>query len=148
VFLGDVGSYFAGSWLAMLVVVALVAHVPVEAAIAPMALFVADAGVTLVRRIATGQSWRTAHRDHVYQHLFDTGWSQVAIVGVVVTAAGACSALGWVSLVGSTPARVVADLGVAVILLVYLSLPGLANRRAHGHVARSTHAFDGGEEGA
>ena len=147
VFLGDVGSYFAGSWLAMLVVVALVARVPLEAAIAPMALFAADAGATLARRIATGQSWRTAHRDHVYQRLFDSGWSQVAVVCLVVTAVGACSALGWVSLVGSATARAVADLGVVVILLVYLSLPSLANRRAHGDVGRSTNALDR-EEGA
>jgi UDP-GlcNAc:undecaprenyl-phosphate/decaprenyl-phosphate GlcNAc-1-phosphate transferase len=128
VFLGDVGSYFAGAWQAVLVIIAVVAQVPPEAAIAPMALFATDAGVTLVRRVASGQPWQTAHRDHVYQRLFDLGWSQVAITSMVGGAVAACAALGAVSLGGAPVARALADVAIVAILLGYLSIPRLVSR--------------------
>jgi UDP-N-acetylmuramyl pentapeptide phosphotransferase/UDP-N-acetylglucosamine-1-phosphate transferase len=128
VFLGDVGSYFAGAWMAVLVIIALVARVPPEAAVAPIALFATDAGMTLMRRLIRGRSWRTAHREHVYQRLVDGGWSQVATTGMVSLAIAACSGLGWIVLVAPVGDRLVADFGIVLLLLGYLFLPRMSGR--------------------
>jgi UDP-N-acetylmuramyl pentapeptide phosphotransferase/UDP-N-acetylglucosamine-1-phosphate transferase len=81
-FLGDLGSYFLGAWLATLAVVLLRGGVPLEAALAPTVPYLADSGVTLVRRIAAG-SWATPHRDHSYQRLVQLGWSHARTTGLV-----------------------------------------------------------------
>src|SRR5262249_3675175 len=51
VFLGDVGSYFFGGWLAVLAVASLSWGLTVEMALAPLLLYACDTGVTLLRRI-------------------------------------------------------------------------------------------------
>src|SRR5207248_843948 len=70
-FLGDVGSYSFGASLAILLVVGLRAGLPFEAVFAPVALCVADTGVTLVRRVRGGRRWDAPHREHVYQRLVE-----------------------------------------------------------------------------
>ena len=69
VFLGDVGSYALGAALAVLAVVGLRAGIAPEAVLAPLSLYVADTGATLVRRFRRGEPWYRPHRDHVYQQL-------------------------------------------------------------------------------
>jgi Fuc2NAc and GlcNAc transferase len=70
IFLGDVGSGFLGFWLAAF---AIALHVSgllsIWCSLILGMLFIADATVTLVRRIATGQKWYEAHCSHAYQHL-------------------------------------------------------------------------------
>ncbi|MHB8524267.1 MAG: hypothetical protein ACYDH9_26405 [Limisphaerales bacterium] len=57
--------------------------------------FILDTGITLVRRIITGQRWYAAHREHFYQrlvrsgksHAFVTGWElglQGTILGLMI----------------------------------------------------------------
>ena len=48
----------------------------------------ADATLTLVRRIATGEPFWQAHRSHFYQRACDMGFSVPAIVGRVSTTKG------------------------------------------------------------
>jgi len=129
VFLGDVGSYFAGAWLAVLVVIGIRASIPVEAMVAPVALYVADTGVTLAQRVHRHEPWNQGHRQHAYQRLVDLGWSHTQTTGLVFTLVALCSALGSVSLLGSVPARVAADCGVVVLVAGYLVLPGLIAHR-------------------
>ena len=50
-FLGDVGSYFIGSWIATMVVIGLQASIPLEAMLGPVMLYVADTGLTLMGRV-------------------------------------------------------------------------------------------------
>ena len=49
--------------------------VPPEAALGPLALYLADTAWTLQRRIRAGERWLEAHRTHAYQRLCDVGWS-------------------------------------------------------------------------
>jgi UDP-GlcNAc:undecaprenyl-phosphate GlcNAc-1-phosphate transferase len=127
-FLGDVGSYFFGALLATLAVLLLRGGVPLEAALAPTVLYLADTGVTLVRRIAAGY-WVTPHRDHVYQRLVQLGWSHARTTGLVAAVIAGCSLLGAVSLSGVVPARTAADATIGVVVAAYLSLPALLLRR-------------------
>lgn len=66
VFLGDVGSIPLGFVLGFVLILLWRAGHPVAALLLP-ALFVADATLTLVRRVAQGHRPWHAHRDHAYQ---------------------------------------------------------------------------------
>jgi UDP-N-acetylmuramyl pentapeptide phosphotransferase/UDP-N-acetylglucosamine-1-phosphate transferase len=136
VFLGDVGSYFAGAWLAVLVVIGLRGSIPVEAMVAPVTLYVADTGMTLARRVHRHEAWYKGHRQHTYQRLVERGWSHTQTTSLVFILVALCSALGSVSLVGSVPLRVAADGGVAVLVAGYLILPGLLERRQSAALQR------------
>lgn len=122
-FLGDVGSYFLGAWLAAVALLGLRAGVAPEAVLAPVGLYVADTGATLVRRIARGESWYLPHRDHAYQRLADAGWSHVRTSLFVAACVAACGMLGTVSLGDSVLARVLADLAIAGVVGGYLISP-------------------------
>jgi UDP-GlcNAc:undecaprenyl-phosphate GlcNAc-1-phosphate transferase len=127
-FLGDVGSYLLGAWVAVLVVVAVTHHVPLEAALAPQALFVADAGWTLADRIWRGDNWAEAHRNHVYQQLHQLGWSHRKVTSLMALLMATTAALGAVSLTGFVALRAVADTTVIALLLGYLASPALLRR--------------------
>lgn len=125
VFLGDVGSYFIGTWLAITALIALIWATPVEAVLAPFVIYLADTAVTLVDRVRRGEDWRRSHRDHVYQQLVDGGWTH-ARTALTVTAFSAVSALlGLVSLTTSLGARVLADGAIFAVVVAYLFLPRL-----------------------
>jgi UDP-N-acetylmuramyl pentapeptide phosphotransferase/UDP-N-acetylglucosamine-1-phosphate transferase len=124
-FLGDVGSYFIGAWLAAVAVVALRARIPFEAAVAPLAVFAFDTATTLAWRVARGERWYEAHRDHAYQRLIRGGWSHSATTGAATVAMTACALLGAVSLTGSMPLRVAADAALVAVLAGYVAAPAL-----------------------
>lgn len=70
IFMGDVGSGFLGFTLAACALA--MSHdrqVAVEVSLILGGVFVVDASVTLIRRIARGDRWFEAHRTHAYQHL-------------------------------------------------------------------------------
>ena len=75
VFLGDTGSYFFGGWLGAMAVLGVALGLTPEAVVAPLAVFLADTGSTLVRRVRQRKPWYSAHREHVYQGLILHGWS-------------------------------------------------------------------------
>lgn len=129
-FLGDVGSYFLGGWLAVAAIVGLRAGIAPEAVLAPLSVFVADAGVTLVQRVRRHQPWAQAHREHAYQRLAQAGWSHTQTTLVVGSAMVATSALGALSLSTTLAVRLAGDAGVVVVLAGYLSLPARLARRA------------------
>ena len=122
-FLGDVGSYLIGAWLAAVAVLGLRSGVQPEAVLAPLTLYVADTGTTLLRRVANGERWYLPHRDHAYQRLGDAGWSHVQASAFVAVCIGACSGLGAVSLGDSVLARVAADTAIAGVITAYLVYP-------------------------
>jgi UDP-GlcNAc:undecaprenyl-phosphate GlcNAc-1-phosphate transferase len=129
-FLGDVGSYFIGAWLAAAAVLGLRGGVPLEAVLAPLALYVADTGLTLLRRVVRGERWYLPHRDHTYQRLGDVGWSHVRVTAFVALCVAACGALGSVSLGDSGVARVAADVAIVGVVGAYLSAPKWLGRNA------------------
>jgi UDP-N-acetylmuramyl pentapeptide phosphotransferase/UDP-N-acetylglucosamine-1-phosphate transferase len=128
-FLGDVGSYFLGAWSAAVVVLGLRAGLPPEAILAPVSLYLADTITTIVRRIRTGEPWYLPHRRHAYQQLVQLGWSHTRTTLSLAAIMATCCALGVVSLATSLPARVASDIGLFVILGVYVSSPGIIARR-------------------
>jgi UDP-GlcNAc:undecaprenyl-phosphate/decaprenyl-phosphate GlcNAc-1-phosphate transferase len=126
-FLGDSGSYFIGGWQAALVIVGLRHGLPPEAVGAPLAIYLADTGTTLIRRVAAGDVWHQPHREHAYQRLIRQGWTHVQTTALVGIFVAACSALGHVAT--SRPLlRTIADALQVLVVLLYLALPRLTQR--------------------
>jgi UDP-N-acetylmuramyl pentapeptide phosphotransferase/UDP-N-acetylglucosamine-1-phosphate transferase len=142
VFLGDVGAYGLGGLLGALAAYGMLHGVPAEAAIAPLALYLADTGWTLTRRVCRGEAWYRPHRTHAYQRLTDVGWSHQRVTVVTTTiSAGVCVCAITASLSG-VMGRTTLDLLSIVILAVYLAAPSLLTTRPHRqpHEERSIHA--------
>ena len=109
VFLGDVGSYALGAALAVLAARAVLRGVPVEAVLGPLALYLADTGWTLQRRIRAGEPWLQSHRTHIYQQWCDAGWSHQEVTLLTAALTILLTLLGAVSLAGDLMLRVAAD---------------------------------------
>ena len=124
VFLGDVGSYGLGSALAVLAAYAFLHGIPVEAAVAPLALYLTDTSWTLLRRIRARQRWHD-HRAHIYQRWCDLGWSHQRVTAVTATGTILLIMLGTGSLMGSHEVRILADTGGVGVLATYLLSPAL-----------------------
>ena len=132
VFLGDVGSYALGGALGLLVVVAVGRGVPVEIAVAPVALHLVDTGTTLARRYRAGEDWLRPHRSHVYQRLCDRGWSHRQVAGgtaLVSAAVVLCTVTPQVVAGAAGAARVLGGLAAAVLLAAYVAAPGFLRVR-------------------
>jgi UDP-GlcNAc:undecaprenyl-phosphate GlcNAc-1-phosphate transferase len=128
VFLGDVGSYSLGAALAVLAADAVLRGVPVEAALGPLALYLADTAWTLQRRVRAGEPWLQAHRTHVYQRWCDAGWSHQEITLLTGSLTILLTLLGTASLTRDLPARAAADLIGIAVLAAYLCSPALFRR--------------------
>ncbi len=83
VFMGDVGSGFAG-FLVFVLIALLCVRVPLALwpALLLCSSFAADAGFTLAWRMWRGKRWYNAHREHVYQWLVRCGWTHAQTVGL------------------------------------------------------------------
>ena len=130
VFLGDAGSYALGAALATLAAYAVLQGIPVEAALGPLVLYIADTAWTLQRRIRAGEAWLEPHRTHVYQQWCDVGWSHQRVTVVASATTIVLSLLGAASLAGSPFLRAAADLAGTAVVLAYLRSPALLPRRA------------------
>jgi UDP-GlcNAc:undecaprenyl-phosphate GlcNAc-1-phosphate transferase len=128
VFLGDAGSYGLGVALALLAAWCVIHHIPLEAALAPLALYLADTGWTLQRRVRAGERVFEAHRTHAYQQLCDVGWSHQRVTMATAAVTAAVCLFGAASLTGHPALRVGADLAAAVLLAVYLRSPVVFGR--------------------
>jgi UDP-GlcNAc:undecaprenyl-phosphate/decaprenyl-phosphate GlcNAc-1-phosphate transferase len=125
VFLGDAGSYGLGIALAVLAVYSVMHRFPPEAALAPLALYLADTGWTLQRRIRAGERIFEAHRTHTYQQLCDVGWSHQKVTVTTAAVTATISLLGAASLTGHPALRAGADLATIGLLGLYLRAPRL-----------------------
>jgi UDP-N-acetylmuramyl pentapeptide phosphotransferase/UDP-N-acetylglucosamine-1-phosphate transferase len=81
-FLGDVGSLPIGLLLGWLLVVLAGAGHFTAALLLPL-YYLADATITLLRRLANGEPILQAHRSHFYQRAMDGGFSIYQVVGRV-----------------------------------------------------------------
>jgi hypothetical protein len=77
--------------------------------------FFVDASLTLVRRIARGEDFWKAHRDHYYQRLIRSGWShrRTAVCEYLVMA---CSALLALVMLDWSPYAQYVGLGMAAVM--------------------------------
>jgi UDP-N-acetylmuramyl pentapeptide phosphotransferase/UDP-N-acetylglucosamine-1-phosphate transferase len=82
IFLGDVGSLPIGLLLGWCLL-QLAWHQQVTAALLLPLYYLADATLTLLRRIARGEPFWTGHRLHFYQRATDNGLSVVGVVSAV-----------------------------------------------------------------
>jgi UDP-N-acetylmuramyl pentapeptide phosphotransferase/UDP-N-acetylglucosamine-1-phosphate transferase len=82
IFLGDVGSLPIGLLFAWLLVL-LAGDGHLAAALLLPLYYLADATLTLLRRVKNGEPFWQAHRTHFYQRATDHGWSVMQIVSHV-----------------------------------------------------------------
>lgn len=130
VFLGDVGSYFFGAALGALVLIGLRAGVPLVAVVAPLLLPLADTGTTLLGRLVRGEPWHLPHRGHTYQRLVQLGWSHVRTTSTVGALLGTCVSIGVLASLTGTAVQALAFAVMVAVVVAYLMLPRLCERRA------------------
>jgi UDP-N-acetylmuramyl pentapeptide phosphotransferase/UDP-N-acetylglucosamine-1-phosphate transferase len=85
IFMGDVGSAFLGFTFAGWAVISSKTKtnvLPFGAWVVVLAPFIFDTIITLVSRVARGQRWYEAHREHFYQRLIRGGWSHLAVTSL------------------------------------------------------------------
>jgi len=125
VFLGDVGSYALGAWIAALAIAAVTVSIPLDAVLAPIAIFLYDTGLTLVRRVSAGEGVLTPHRRHIYQQIVQGGWSHTATTLYVALLTFACGGFGLLAATGGLTAHLGADIAIVGLLALYTSSPAL-----------------------
>lgn len=124
VFLGDVGSIPLGALLGWALLAAAANGQWAVATILP-AYYLADATITLVRRLLSGSNVLQAHREHFYQRAIQNGRghakvaiaitiANVALVGHAVIATRIAEAYAWLAVVSA--AFVVAGLLTWMVL--------------------------------
>jgi UDP-N-acetylmuramyl pentapeptide phosphotransferase/UDP-N-acetylglucosamine-1-phosphate transferase len=79
VFLGDVGSLPIGLLLGWCLLQLAYSHQFVAALLLPL-YYLADATLTLLRRLLRGEKFWTAHRSHYYQRATDNGFTVIGVV--------------------------------------------------------------------
>jgi UDP-N-acetylmuramyl pentapeptide phosphotransferase/UDP-N-acetylglucosamine-1-phosphate transferase len=127
VFLGDVGSVPLGYLLGFLLLGTAASGAWKIALILPL-YFLADATITLLRRLARGERVWQAHRQHFYQRAVRRGLGHAAVVRRVIVADLMLIGLGWAAENGwGIPALVLAT---AVVLALLASLAGGWRRAA------------------
>lgn len=116
IFMGDVGSYCLGFLIAAFAIVGDIWYdVPVGLWVILYALFWFDATLTLLRRLYLKQHWATAHRDHAYQRLLQSGFSHAQVLGMTSIVNVMLVALAlWGFYV---PAKLIWAMALAVVLV-------------------------------
>jgi UDP-GlcNAc:undecaprenyl-phosphate/decaprenyl-phosphate GlcNAc-1-phosphate transferase len=137
IFLGDVGSYGLGGILGALAAYAALREAPIEAALAPLALYISDTSWTLVKRWRNGEVWYFPHRSHVYQQLTRLGWSHQRVAATTASIGAVLSCCSFASLSASTPLRVTFDALAIAAIYVYLLLPKVLHRNSPGTASRT-----------
>ena len=97
IFMGDVGSTAIGFFFGVLPLLPGTSPVAIEPVAISLSLFVLDATVTLLRRMAAGEKWYTPHRSHLYQRpvVLGVAHRSVLLVGMCAMAAVAWAAQDW-----------------------------------------------------
>lgn len=123
VFMGDAGSTTLGVVFGALALVAVKPGEPVVAAMLPLAPFVLDAWVTILRRALRGERFfSTRHRTSFYQLLQQLGWrheSVAAIYGALTLISGGV-ALVFDRLSGAQQGFALASLGALHATVFFL----------------------------
>jgi UDP-GlcNAc:undecaprenyl-phosphate GlcNAc-1-phosphate transferase len=132
-FLGDVGSYFIGAWIALLSVLAFGRGVGFPCVLGVVIVYAADTVYTLARRIARSEDWWSAHRQHVYQRLTDSGLSHVSVAMIVAGFSIVAVGIGLSAIGRSAAFAVFAVIGELTVAAAYLATPRLVSmRRTYG----------------
>ncbi len=85
IFMGDVGSGFLGYVFAVLAIISEISYaVPLIVWLLLLGVFIADATITLFKRLARGEKLSQPHRTHVYQLATQVGYSHKQVTLVVL----------------------------------------------------------------
>ena len=126
-FLGDVGSLPIGLLVAWLLFGLVAAGHAAAACLLPL-YYLADATLTLLRRILRGERFWQAHRTHFYQQATTNGFTALAVTGRVAGLNVALAALAGVSVAAADRAVDVAAVSVGAALVAW-QLRGFARPR-------------------
>jgi UDP-N-acetylmuramyl pentapeptide phosphotransferase/UDP-N-acetylglucosamine-1-phosphate transferase len=118
-FLGDVGSLPIGLLLGWLLLQLARDGQPAAALLLPL-YYLADASVTLIRRVAAGEPFWQAHRSHFYQRACDLGFSVPEIVGRIFLTNLALAGLAVLTAVKHDPIFIIVSLLIGVALVAGL----------------------------
>ncbi|HKO63475.1 MAG TPA: MraY family glycosyltransferase [Pyrinomonadaceae bacterium] len=102
IFLGDSGALFIGFLLAALSVLSAQKATTSVAVITPLLAFglpVVDTGVTMARRLISGQPMFQGDGEHIHHMLLARGWSQRRVVLILY---GVCAAFGLTAALSTT----------------------------------------------
>ena len=130
IFLGDVGSISLGFLLGWLLL-ALSASGQWAAALILPSYYLADATITLLRRLLRGERVWHAHREHFYQQAIRRGHSHSAVVGAVLLANLTLIALAGLAAAGKTWPAMVGTCMVVAVLLFHLGSGLIRGNRWH-----------------
>jgi Fuc2NAc and GlcNAc transferase len=123
IFMGDVGSGFLGYTFGAL---ALLSHragaVPLALWLLLLGVFLFDATVTLLRRMARGERWYQAHRLHAYQRLVQAGLSHAWVARLVLLVNLVLGALAWVAQMRYLSVAAAVLAGTVVLAVLYLAI--------------------------
>jgi UDP-N-acetylmuramyl pentapeptide phosphotransferase/UDP-N-acetylglucosamine-1-phosphate transferase len=120
IFLGDVGSAPLGYLLGFLLLDLAIRGFWKSALILPL-YFLADATITLARRLVRGERVWQAHREHYYQRAVRCGLGHAAVVRRVIAANILLIGCAWTSENGWATVSLAASVVIVVVLLVRLS---------------------------
>jgi UDP-N-acetylmuramyl pentapeptide phosphotransferase/UDP-N-acetylglucosamine-1-phosphate transferase len=120
IFLGDVGSVPLGYLLGFLLTDLAVRGYWKIALILPL-YFLADATITLARRLLRGERVWQAHREHFYQQAVRRGLGHAAVAKRVIAADLMLVACGWAAENGWTATALAASAATVAILLTALA---------------------------
>jgi UDP-N-acetylmuramyl pentapeptide phosphotransferase/UDP-N-acetylglucosamine-1-phosphate transferase len=119
IFLGDVGSAPLGYLLGFLLLDLALRGFWKVALILPL-YFLADATITLIRRLLRGERVWQAHREHYYQRAVQGGLDHATVVRCVIAADVLLIGCGWAAENGQSALPLAASLAIVAILLVTL----------------------------
>jgi len=120
IFLGDVGSVPLG-YLSGFLLLGLAARGHWKIALILPLYFLADATITLLRRLVRGERVWQAHRQHFYQRAVRDGLDHAAVVKRVIVADLLLIGCGWASENGGGAIALGAALVIVATLLVALA---------------------------
>lgn len=130
-FLGDVGSYALGAGLAISLLSAAQAGVPLYPMILPFALYMADTTWTLWRRYRRGARLMASHREHTYQRLaneLQLGHARVTLIVMCCTSVLGGIGFGVQALGGTLLWQAAGSLAALILMGSYLILPAVLFR--------------------
>jgi UDP-N-acetylmuramyl pentapeptide phosphotransferase/UDP-N-acetylglucosamine-1-phosphate transferase len=119
VFLGDVGSLPIGLLLGWCLLELAYRGQFVAALLLPL-YYLADATVTMLRRLVVGENIWAAHRSHFYQRATDNGFTVLGVVGAVFVLNLGLAALAIASTAMSSSAAKISLLGAGALATAWV----------------------------
>lgn len=125
VFAGDVGSYYLGSYIAILSVVGLSAGASPVTIAAPLMLYVFDTTVTILRRARKGEQIWASHREHSYQYLANNRFTHVRTTLMVAVITAASAGIGLIAHGRSMAIELICAIAVIALSAGFVLLPAV-----------------------